>query len=345
MKTDVQLPCPPERIDAFLAQPTQGAVESLRRLPGDLVIIGAGGKMGPTLCLMATEALRKAGSSCRVKAVSRFSNAKARQILESAGVETIVCDLTDRKAVGRLPDAPNVIFLAGMKFGTADATELTWAMNTLVPGFVAEQYRGSRIVAFSTGCVYSFSSIFSGGSSEQDSTQPVGDYANSCVGRERIFSYYSRMNGTPVSLFRLNYAIDFRYGVLVDVARKVASGEPVDITTGNVNVIWQGDACARALQCLEIADVPAVPINITGPETVSIRSLAQRFGEIFGVTPVITGKEQEHLWLSNASESFGLFGYPTVSLDQMVEWCAAWIKSGGETLKKSTQFEVRNGVF
>ncbi|MEI6338243.1 MAG: NAD(P)-dependent oxidoreductase [Verrucomicrobiota bacterium] len=345
MYMDLELPCRPDGIDAFLAQPTPGAVESLRRLHGDMIIIGAGGKMGPTLCLMASEALRKAGSSSRVKAVSRFSNAKVRQALEAAGVETIVCDLTDRKAVASLPEAPNVIFLAGMKFGTADATEMTWVMNTVVPSYVGERYRGSRIVVFSTGCVYSFSSVFGGGSTENDPTQPMGDYANSCVGRERVFSYYSKQYGTPVTLFRLNYSIDFRYGVLLDVAMKVASNEPVDVTTGSVNVIWQGDACARALQCLEIADAPAVPINITGPETISIRSLALRFGELFGTTPLITGKEHEHLWLSNASKSFGLFGYPTVSLDQMVKWCAAWVQSGGEIFEKPTQFEVRSGVF
>ena len=345
MNIDIELPFPPDQVEAFLARPTPGAVESLRRLQGDVVIIGAGGKIGPNLCLMTANALRMAGSSCRVKAVSRFSDPEARELLESAGVETIVCDLLDRKAVERLPDAPNVIFLAGMKFGTADSTELTWAMNTLAPSFIAEHYRGSRIVAFSTGCVYSFSSIFGGGSKEGDPTQPVGDYANSCLGREQIFSYYSKKNRTPVALFRLNYSIDLRYGVLVDIAMKVLKGEAIDVTTGNVNVLWQGDVCARALQCLEIADFPAVPINITGPETVSIRSVAIRFGELFGIAPIITGEEHELGWLNNASKSFALFGYPTVSLDQMVEWCAAWIQSGGPTLDKPTQYQVRSGVF
>ena len=345
MNLGLTLPCAPEQVDAFLARPTQGAIETLRRFPGDVVVIGAGGKMGPTLCLMAAAILREIGLPHRVKAVSRFSNAETRQLLESAGVETIGCDLLDRNAVGGLPDAPNVLFLAGQKFGTTDSPELTWAMNTLVPSYVAERYAGSRIVVFSTGCVYSFASVSGGGSREGDPTQPVGDYANSCLGRERIFSFYSKKNKTPVALYRLNYAIDFRYGVLVDVATKVAAGQVVDVTTGHVNVIWQGDACARALQCLEIAGVPAVPINITGPETVSIRSMAARFGHLLGTAPKISGVELDHVWLNNASWSFALFGYPSVSLDQMVDWGASWIQSGGATLDKPTHFEVPDGRF
>jgi len=218
-------------------------------------------------------------------------------------------------------------------------------MNTLVPANVAERYAASRLVAFSTGCVYSFASVTGGGSREEDPIQPVGDYANSCVGRERIFSHYARKNGTRAALFRLNYAIDFRYGVLVDVAEKILAGQPVDVTMGHANVIWQGDACARAIQSLDLAASPAVPINITGPETISIRSLALEFGRLFGMEVRITGTEAPQVWLNNASRSFALWGYPAVSLGEMIEWTAAWLHAGGKTLGKPTHFETRDGKF
>jgi len=345
MSLSVTLPCPAEQIDSFLARPTPGVLETLQRLPGDVVVIGAGGKMGPTVCLMAAKALKEIGSKSRVRAVSRFSNKKSRELLESSGVETISCDLLDRDAVAKLPQAPNVLFLAGQKFGTSEEPELTWAMNTLVPSYVAEHYARSRIVAYSTGCVYSFASVLGSGSQETDPTQPIGDYPNSCLAREQIFSFHAKKNQTPVALYRLNYAIDFRYGVLLDVAQNVASGGPIDVTMGHVNVIWQGDACARSIQCLELAGFPAVPINITGPETISIRSLAERFGRLLGTTPQITGTEASHAWLSDASKSFQHFGPPAVSLDAMIDWVAAWVTSGGATLGKPTRFEVRSGNF
>jgi nucleoside-diphosphate-sugar epimerase len=342
---ELTLPCAPDQIDSFLARPTPGVLETLRRLPGDILIVGAGGKMGTTQCLMAQAALDAIGSTARVKAVSRFTSKQSREALELAGVETISCDLLNRADVEKLPDAPNVLFLAGQKFGTSERPDLTWAMNTLVPAHVAERYASSRIVAFSTGCIYSFADVAGPGSSENSPTQPLGDYPNSCLGRERIFEFYSHNNQTPVALFRLNYAIDFRYGVLVDVAQKVAAGQPVDVTMGHVNVIWQGDACARALQCLEVATSPAVAINITGPEKIAIRDLAGRFGQLLGKTPKITGTEASQAWLNDASKSFDLFGQPTVTLDQMIEWTAAWIHSGGATLGKPTHFEVRTGKF
>jgi len=339
------LPCRPDQIDSFLAQPTPGAIESLRRLPGDVLIVGAGGKMGATQCLMTKAALDAIGSSFRVRAVSRFSSPQSRAALESAGVETISCDLLNRRDVEKLPDGANILFLAGQKFGTTERPDITWAMNTLVPAHLAERYAASRIVAFSTGCVYSFADVTGSGSTEDSPTQPIGDYPNSCLGRERIFEFYSRQNGTRVALYRLNYAIDFRYGVLIDVAQKVAAGEPVDVTMGHANVIWQGDACARALQCLEVAASPAVPINITGPEIVAIRDLAEQFGQLLGKTPKITGSEAGQAWLNDASKSFALFGKPSVTLDQMIEWTAAWIQSDGATLGKPTHFEVRSGKF
>lgn len=345
MSSFATLPCRPDEIDSFLARPTAGVLDTLKRYPGDLLVVGASGKMGPTLCLMLKQALEKIGSRNRVLAVARFSDAQARKQLNSHGVETIPCDLLDRKTVAQLPEAPNVFFLAGQKFGTTAKPDLTWAMNTLVPANVAERYAKSRIVAFSTGCVYSFTSLLTGGSREDAPTQPVGDYANSCLARERIFTHLSRTNATPVTLYRLNYAIDFRYGVLVDVALKVLQGEPVDVTMGHVNLIWQGDACARAIQCLDMADSPAVPMNITGPETVSIRALAMEFGRRFGKEAIIQGREEELVWLNNAAKSFELWGYPEVSLGSMMDWVTAWLSSGGKTLGKPTHFETRSGAF
>lgn len=345
MNVQSTLPCEADQIDTFLAHPTPGVLDALQRHPGDILIVGAGGKMGPTVSLMAAAALREINSSGRVKAISRFSNPRNRETLESNGVETISCDLLDRAAVAALPDAPNILFLAGQKFGTTEGPELTCAMNTLVPAHVAERYAASKIVAFSTGCVYSFTPANGGGSREEDPTQPTGDYPNSCLARERVFSYYARKNGTPVALFRLNYSIDFRYGVLVDVAQKVLTGQPVDVAMGHVNVIWQGDACARAIQSLDLAASPAVAINVTGPETICIRSLALEFGRRFGVEAKITGTEADRVWLNNASKSFAHWGYPSVSLGQMVDWIAAWLISGGATLGKPTHFEVRDGNF
>jgi len=218
-------------------------------------------------------------------------------------------------------------------------------MNTIVPINVAERYAGARIVVFSSGCAYPFVPLKGGGSVESDALIQTGDYPNSVIARERIFEFYSKQNGTKVVLFRLNYAIDLRYGVLVDVAGKVKAGKPVDVTMGHVNVIWQGDACARAIQSLALAKSPALPLNVTGPEVVSVRSLAERFGRLFNKEPIITGTEEDSVWLNNAGESFRLFGYPTVTLDQMVVWTSEWIVRGGTTLGKPTNFEVRDGAF
>lgn len=344
-EADLSLPCRLEECDDFLSRPTPGAIESIARLDGPVMIVGAGGKMGPTLAIMAARAMQAAGLSHPVTAVSRFSNPAARSVLEAAGVTTISCDLLDRTAVAALPDSPNIIFLAGQKFGTSDGPERTWAMNTLVPANVAECFPASRTVAFSTGCVYSFSTIASGGSREDSPMEPRGDYANSCIGRERIFQFAATTRGTPVCLYRLNYAIDFRYGVLVDIAQKVLAGTPVDVTMGHVNLIWQGDANARAIQCLELASAPARAMNITGPETLSIRALATRFAALLGRDVTFTGTEAEHVWLNNAGDSFRLFGYPQVTVDQMVQWTAAWLSHGGATLGKPTHFETRDGKF
>lgn len=331
-------------LEESLSRPTPGCLETLGAIKDDILVLGAGGKMGPTLARMARRASDELGQSRRVMAVSRFSSGSA-DALRSQGVETIACDLTDRDAVHRLPEAPNIIFMAGQKFGTSSAPELTWVMNTLLPAVVAERYARSRIVVFSTGCVYPLTSVDGPGSSEASPLGPPGEYANSCVGRERIFTHYSNQLGTPALLFRLSYAIDLRYGVLHDVARKVATGEPIDVTMGYANVIWQGDANARALQSLAQTNTPPTPLNVTGRERVSIRELAHRFGESLGRKPILMGEEAPNAWLFDAARSFELFGPVTVSLDEMIEATAHWVRAGGSSLGKPTHFEARDGQF
>lgn len=339
------LPFPAENLDNFLARPTPGLLNALPRMEGDFLLIGAGGKMGPNLALMLARGLQECGLKNTIHAVSRFSNPEARQILEEAGISVIAADVMDPDAVRRLPDAANVIFMAGQKFGTSSGPETTWAMNTLLPGRVAERYPKSRTVVFSTGCVYALSSAAEGGSTEESPLEPPGEYANSCIGRERVYEYYSRTHGTPSLLFRLNYAVDLRYGVLLDLAENLVAGNPIDVSMGHVNLIWQGDACARAIQSLELAGSPAVPLNVTGPETLSVRTLARKLAAYLEVEPTFTGQEADTAWLSNASRSFHHFGYPTVTVGEMLEWTAAWVKGGGKTLGKPTHFQSRDGKF
>ncbi len=329
-----------------LSQPTAGVLETLGSIPGDVMVLGAGGKMGPTLARMVRRAMDQLGQRDRkVFAASRFSSPAVAAELRSQGVETITCDLMDRDAVAKLPDAPNVICMAGQKFGTSQAPELTWVMNTLVPAVIAERYAASRMVVFSTGCVYPLVSVDGPGSQEDDALTPPGEYANACVGRERVFSYFAKRNGTSALLFRLSYAIDLRYGVLLDVAEKVAKGEAVDVSMGAANVIWQGDANARGIQCLQHTSTPPLALNVTGLEPVRIRYLAQRFGELLGRPPVITGSEGSVAWLFDARKSYELFGPPSVTLDEMIVATAQWVQQGGQTLGKPTHFEVRDGTF
>ncbi|MDB5390572.1 MAG: dependent epimerase/dehydratase family protein [Planctomycetaceae bacterium] len=332
-------------LDEALSRPTEGVLETLRAVPGDVLVLGAGGKMGPTLARMLRRACEQLSDLRSVYGVSRFSSADVASQLRYCGVIPIACDLTDRAAVNRLPDAPNIIFMTGQKFGTADRPELTWVMNTHVPAIVAERFPASRIVAFSTGCVYPFVPVTGRGSSESDALDPAGEYANSCVGRERIFTHFSQQNGTPLLLFRLNYAIDLRYGVLLDVAQKVYRGLPVDVSMGYVNVIWQRDANARAIQCLDFTSSPAAILNVTGRQRVSIRELAQQFGRLFGREPQITQHEAPTALLSDATRSFDLFGPVTVSLDEMVTATANWVSLGGRSLGKPTHFETRDGQY
>lgn len=340
-----QTPPNVEALEDWLSQPTAAAVATCHRLEGDIILLGVGGKMGLSLARMVRRACDQAGNRCRVIGVSRFTAPHGAHELRLAGVEPIACDLTDREAVSRLPQAPNVIFMAGQKFGTSEAPELTWVANTLVPAIVAEHFARSRIVVFSTACVYPLTSVTATGSREEDALGPPGEYASSCVGRERIFSHFSKQHGTPVLMYRLSYAIDLRYGVLHDVAWKVAQGQPVDVTMGYANVIWQGDANARAIQCLEHTDAPPVALNVTGLERISIRELAHRFGKLLGREAVIVGAEASTAWLFDARRSFDLLGPAAVSLDEMAEAMARWVQAGGPSLGRPTHFETRDGQF
>jgi nucleoside-diphosphate-sugar epimerase len=334
-----------EELESLLSEPTEATVRSLAALKGDLVVLGVGGKMGPTLARMAKKAFDLAGVSGRVIGVSRFSDSRLPKMLQSYGIETHACDLLDPRACAQLPDAPNVMYMAGMKFGSTGQESLTWAMNALLPAYVSERYRGSRIAAFSTGNVYGLSSIALGGSLESDAVQPVGEYAMSCLARERVFEHFSRTQATPVSIIRLNYATELRYGVLLDIAHRVLSGKAVPLAMGHLNAIWQADASAMSLQSLSHASTPPFVINIAGPELLSVRRIATYFGERLGKEVRFEGVESGDAILSNAQKAFHLFGYPHISVNQMMDWIAAWAERGGENLAKPTHFENRAGNF
>jgi nucleoside-diphosphate-sugar epimerase len=331
-----------EELDDLLSTPRTDTEIALEVCPGDIVILGAGGKMGPTLARMAARAAR---DGRRIIAVSRWSSAEAERALNDFGIETIKCDLLDRDAVNRLPDAPNVVFMAGQKFGTTGAPAMTWGMNTIVPAICAERYHGARIVAFSTGNVYPLAPVSLGGSREQDPLGPVGEYAASCVGRERIFELFSERNQTLVAIIRLNYAIDLRYGVLVDIATKVKNGQPVAVDMGYVNVIWQGDANRIALEALARAAIPPLVINVTGTERLSVRTLADRFAKRFGVEAKFTGVEKTDALLSNTARMRSMFQPPETSVETMIDLVADWVEGGGPLLGKPTKFEARDGKF
>jgi len=332
-------------IEDELYQPSQALLDDLQALDGDIIFLGAGGKMGPGMIKLASKALRQINSDKRLIAVSRFSDAAARQELEDLGVEIIPADLLDEAQLQGLPDVKNVMYLAGTKFGTKGNEPFTWAMNAYLPGRVAEKYKNSRIVAFSTGNVYPFSKLNQGGFSEETKPDPVGEYGQSCLGRERIFQYFADVNKTPVLIYRLNYAIDLRYGVLLEVAKSVYNETPIDISTGAVNVIWQGDANEIALRSFLHCSAPAKLLNVTGPETISLTWLATQFGALFGKQPVFIGQAQDTALLSNASEAHQLFGYPRVSLKKMIGLVADWIRLGGKQINKPTHFQERQGQF
>lgn len=332
-------------LDDRFIEPRAETVAALRACPGDVVVLGAGGKMGPSLTAMLALAARTIGDGRRILAVSRWSDRDAKHQLAAMGATTLHCDLLDRDAVARLPDAPNVIFMAGQKFGSSDQPARTWAMNTVVPTHAAERYAGSRIVAFSTGNVYPLTPVTGGGSRETDALGPIGEYAASCVGRERIFEHFSEQDRARVALVRLNYAIDVRYGVLLDLAQKVVAGTPIPLAMGHVNVIWQGDANRIAIESLPLAASPPFVVNVTGPETLSVRDLATRFGQRLGREPQFSGTEGADALLSNTALMRDKFAAPIVSIDQMIEYVAAAIEQKLPTLGKPTHFETRDGRF
>jgi len=332
-------------LEERLSEPTEGVIETLRRLEGDILILGIGGKMGPTLGRMAKRASDLAGVRRRVIGVSRFTEGGLESDLQAYGIETLRCDLLDPDELDRLPDVSNIVYMAGMKFGTTGQESLTWAMNAHLPGLVCRRFRHSRIVAFSTGNVYPLVPVTRGGSLETDLLEPVGDYAMSCLGRERIFEHYSRTLGMPVALIRLSYAVEMRYGVLVDIAARVFAREPIDLTMGNMVAIWQGDANAMSLQAFDHVASPPFVVNVTGPEILSVRHVASEFGRLLGRDVQFTGTESGVALIVSAQKAHRLFGYPRVPISQVLSWCADWVARGGETLGKPTHFETVDGKF
>lgn len=328
-------------LEELMSRPSPELVRSLREAPGDILVLGVGGKMGPTLARMA----KRADPGRRVIGVARFSEPGLREELQAAGVECIAADLLSRDALAALPDAPNVVFMAGRKFGSTGSEWLTWAMNAHVPALVAERYARSRIVAFSTACVYPFVPVDGPGAPEaMPPTAPSGEYANSCVARERMFQHFSQADGTPGRLLRLSYAIDMRYGVLHDVAQKILRREPIDLAMGHANVIWQGEANDWALRALAHCTAPTTALNLSGPR-IAIRDVARALGERLGIAPILTGSEAQTAWLVDCSEAFRLFGAPQVGLDRMLDWTADWVQRGGASLNKPTHYEARDGKY
>ena len=328
-----------------LLQPSDDLIADIVKIEGDILIVGVGGKMGPALAKLAQQAIDKAGIVKKVIGVSRFSEPGLQEELIQQGIETISADLMDDVQLQALPDAKNVIYLAGTKFGTTGKESYTWAMNTYLPGRVADKYKNSRIVVFSTGNVYHLTQVAFGGATEDSVPEPVGEYAQSCLGRERIFQYFSSINNTPILIYRLNYANDVTYGVLLEIAKLVKENKPIDLAMGSANVIWQGDANEIAIRALNHCTVPAKILNVTGPEIISVRWMAGQFGKMFGQTPAFINEEQPTALLSNAAESFRLFGYPKTPLKQIMELLVDWINQGGKTLNKETHFQERKGKY
>jgi nucleoside-diphosphate-sugar epimerase len=334
-----------DRLDELLSEPSQGVLEVVSGLKGDIIILGAGGKMGPSLARMAKRAAEAAGVSHRVMAVSRFTDPQQEFTLLSHGIETIRCDLLDEAQVARLPEAANVVSMAGMKFGSSGREAMTWAMNTHLPSIICRRYPRSKFVAFSTGNVYGLSPVAAGGSVESDSPNPIGEYAMSCLGRERIFEYFSRTAGIPMAIIRLNYASELRYGVLVDLAQQVWAGQAIDLSMGHLNTIWQADANAMALQAFKLTASPPLFLNVTGPELLSARQTCEQFGRLMKKKVVFTGAENDTALLSNARQAFERFGLPRIPAGQLIGWTADWVMSGQPTLGKPTHFESRTGIF
>ena len=334
-----------DELDELLTRPRPELVQFIRELHSPLMILGAGGKMGPTLAVLARRAAQEAGHKLEIRAVSRFANSRAREWLEAHGVSTLACDLLDRRAVCRLPDSENVLYFVGLKFGTVQNPAQTWAVNTLVPAHVMEQYSTARIVGLSTGNVYPFSSVARGGSVESDPLTPVGEYGNAAVGRERLFEYFSRRNGTRVALLRLFYAVELRYGVLRDLADRIWAGQPVGLANGWFNCIWQGDANEMVIRLLALASSPATAFNLTRPEIFRVRTIASRLGELLDRPVNFVGQEDETCLIGNQSRLCANLGTPATDLETMLRWTAAWVKQGGRSLSKPTHYEARDGRY
>ncbi|MGO4544963.1 NAD-dependent epimerase/dehydratase family protein [Paenibacillus sp. 2TAB23] len=334
-----------EQLEAKLAEPSEAIINDMKALKGDILLLGVGGKMGPSLARLLMNAIKAAGLNKKVIGVSRFSEAGLQAQLEAEGIETIACDLFDDEKLQALPDVENVIYMAGNKFGTTGNESFTWAMNAYLPGRVAVKYRSSRIVVFSSGNIYPFTPVGYGGASETVAPSPIGEYGQSCLGRERIFEHFSKKYEIPMVVYRLNYAIDMRYGVLLEIAKSVKNGIPINLTMGHANVIWQGDANEIAIRSLLACETPVNFLNVTGPETMSIRWAAEEFGKRFNAAPIFEGMEADQALLNNASKSHQRFGYPRVSLLQMIDWTAEWVEAGGATHNKPTHFQERKGKF
>ena len=332
-------------LEERLSRPTTADASAIEELDGDLLILGAGGKMGPSLAALARRAADQAKIKKRIIAVSRFADDSQRALLSSQNIDTIACDLLEPGTLAKLPDIKNVIFMAARKFGTTGSAHLTWAMNTYLPGLVAERYRDSRIVTFSTGNVYPLQPVRQGGAAESTPVDPQGEYAQSALGRERMFEYGSHRWGTPVAILRLNYAVELRYGVLADIGQAVFEGRPMDLRMGFVNVIWQGDANSVCLRALAHCQSPPLILNVTGPETLSVRQVAEEFGRHFSIEPIFEFEESPTALLSNAAKSHALFGCPEVKPSEVVEWIADWIRNDGAMLNKPTHFATRDGKF
>jgi len=334
-----------EQLDEILSRPGSEAIDMFSRLDGDIIFLGVSGKIGISLAHMAKRACDEAGIKKRIIGVSSFDSKEQQKRIGKLGIETIHGDLLNTKFTSTLPAVKNVFYLAGMKFGSVENLSLTWAINTWLPAIVADHFKQSRIVAFSTGCVYPLVPVESGGSRETDPPVAIGEYAQSCLGRERMFEYGSIKNKTDVALIRLNYSVEMRYGVLVDIALKVKNNQPVDLTMGHFNVIWQGDMNDFVLRSLEYAKSPAAILNITGPEILSVREVAVEFGKLFGIKPAFENSEAPTALLNNAEYAFGLFGRPKTPVSQIIKWIAKWISDDRELLGKPTHFEVRDGKY
>ncbi len=334
-----------EQLEEIISRPGPELIEMFSRLDGDIMFLGVAGKIGPSLARMAKRACDEAGIKKRIIGVSNFENKEDQKKIGRIGIETISGDLLNTKFTDALPAVRNVFYLAGMKFGSVENLALTWAINTYLPAIIADHFRQSRIVAFSTGCVYPLVPVESGGSSETDLPVAIGEYAQSCLGRERMFEFGSARNKTEVALIRLNYSVEMRYGVLVDIAVKVKNNQPVDLTMGHFNVIWQGDMNDFVLRSIEQAKSPAAVLNITGPEILSVREVALEFGKLFGVTPAFENSEAPTALLNNASRAFELFGKPKTPVSQVIKWIAHWISDERVLLGKPTHFEVRDGKY